>query len=270
MPSRRRLARLCAHVIAPSAAAAAAENAEQQQQQQQQQQQLTERQLSGPMTAAALGDALLPLRDSAPLMADAAALRARLDDDGYLFLKGFHARAAVLAARSELLAHLSSRDTDPSDPIFQPGRALDEAVFGGRGYVPGHAQWPGVGGDRTGVRPAFLGVVNSPKLMGFFGSLLGGAAKTFDHKWLRVVPPGNGNSAHCDIVYMGAGSRELYTVWTPLGDVPLAMGPLAVMVGSHRHQQLQETYCTMDTHTYLNDTPDFKYGRLAADFLGAQ
>ena len=48
------------------------------------------------------------------------------------------------------------------------------------------------------------------------------------------------------------------------------MGPLAVMAGSHKHQQLQETYCTMDTHTYLKDSPDFKFGRLAADFLGTR
>ena len=41
------------------------------------------------------------------------------------------------------------------------------------------------------MRPAFLGVVNSPKLMDFFSRLLGGPSTTFDHKWLRVVPPGN-------------------------------------------------------------------------------
>ena len=88
--------------------------------------------------------------------------------------------------------------------------ALGDAVFGGRhpsGLV-GHREWGGVDGEDS-VRPAFLGVVNSPTLMDFFSRLLGGPSTTFDHKWLRVVPPGNANSAHTDIVYMGDGARSL-------------------------------------------------------------
>ena len=45
---------------------------------------------------------------------------------------------------------------------------------------------------------------------------------------LRVVGSGDNTGAHYDIVYMGRGTRNVYTVWTPLGDLPFAMGPLAV------------------------------------------
>jgi hypothetical protein len=184
----------------------------------------------GPVTAAALGDELQPLRVSSDILDDTAALRERLAEDGYLFLPGFHEQGAVHAARTELLQYLQSRDDDPANPVFKPGTYLNDAVFGGRAVTfAGHRDWPGVGGDQRGVRPNFLNVVNAPKLMDFFSSILGGASTTFDHKWLRVVPPGNGNSAHCDIVYMSGGAQELYTVWTPLGDVPLEMGPLAVL-----------------------------------------
>lgn len=226
--------------------------------------------LYAPMTAASLGGELQQLCDSSGILGDTAALRLRLAEDGYLFLPGFHERAAVMEGRRELLEHLASCDDDPEHPIFKPGTALDDAVFGGRAFTPSHRSWPGVGGDQRGVRPAFLNVVNAPKLMDFFTGILGGRSATFDHKWLRVVPPGNGNSAHCDIVYMGNGARDLYTVWTPLGDVPLKMGPLAVAVGSHRHQQLQSTYTTIDTHSYLSTGPDFKFAKVAANFLGAQ
>lgn len=226
--------------------------------------------LCAPMTAASLGGELQLLRDSSGVLEDTAELRLRLAEDGYLFLPGFHKRAAVMEGRRELLEYLASCDDDPAHPIFKPGTALDEAVFGGRAFTPSHRSWPGIGGDQRGVRPAFLSVVNAPKLMDFFTRILGGRSTTFDHKWLRVVPPGNGNSAHCDIVYMGNGARDLYTVWTPLGDVPLDMGPLAVAIGSHRHQKLQSTYTTIDTHHYLSTGPDFKFARVAANFLGAE
>jgi len=252
-----RLARLAAHVGAPAPNRAAAVEL------------LEDEELLAPMTAAGLGEELQPLLDSAPALEDTALLRERLNDDGYLFLRGFHERADVMAARTELLEHLASHDDDPANPIFAPDTALGDAVFGGRhpsGLV-GHRAWGGVDGEES-VRPAFLGVVNSPKLMDFFSRLLGGPSATFDHKWLRVVPPGNANSAHADIVYMGDGARSLFTCWTPLGDVPLSDGPLAIALGSHRHPKLQGTYCQMNTHQYLCEGPDFPRGRLAAHFLG--
>ena len=45
---------------------------------------------------------------------------------------------------------------------------------------------------------------------------------------------------------MGRGTQQLVTSWTPIGDVPLDMGPLAILVGSHRFDLLKETYGNMD------------------------
>ena len=33
---------------------------------------------------------------------------------------------------------------------------------------------------------------------------------------------------HCDRVFMGRGSERVLTCWTPLGDVPVALGPIAL------------------------------------------
>ena len=65
---------------------------------------------------------------------------------------------------------------------------------------------------------------------------------TYDYKWLRVVGPGNFTGAHYDIVYMGRGTPNVLTCWTPIGDIPLKMGPLAILVGSHRFEHMKETY----------------------------
>jgi ectoine hydroxylase-related dioxygenase (phytanoyl-CoA dioxygenase family) len=40
--------------------------------------------------------------------------------------------------------------------------------------------------------------------------------------------------AHVDNVYMCRGTDQLYTMWTPMGDVTTEMGTLAMCEGSHR------------------------------------
>jgi ectoine hydroxylase-related dioxygenase (phytanoyl-CoA dioxygenase family) len=60
------------------------------------------------------------------------------------------------------------------------------------------------------------------------------------------VGPGSNTGAHYDIVYMGRGTQNVYTCWTPLGDVSYDLGPLALLVGSHRFERVKETYGRMD------------------------
>ena len=50
------------------------------------------------------------LRDSASLLEQPVSLRARLAEDGYLFLRGVLDRDAVMAARQEVLARLAAVD----------------------------------------------------------------------------------------------------------------------------------------------------------------
>ena len=52
-----------------------------------------------------------------------------------------------------------------------------------------------------------------------------------------------------DNVYMSRGTSELYTMWTPLGDVTTDMGTLAVVESSNIHKnfmRFQETYGSCD------------------------
>ena len=45
---------------------------------------------------------------------------------------------------------------------------------------------------------------------------------------------------------MGGGTQNLYTCWTPLGDVPLETGPIVLCLGSHRAEVLRDTYWAAD------------------------
>jgi ectoine hydroxylase-related dioxygenase (phytanoyl-CoA dioxygenase family) len=175
------------------------------------------------------------LRDSTDVLGDADSLRQRMAEDGYLLLRGLHPREKVEAARDHILANLDSNgQIDRSQPI-------SEAVVadGGRGAF--------LGGSKTLTRSKpFLNLVESLEIMSFFARFLESDVLTFDYKWLRVVGPGDFTGAHYDVVYMGRGTLDLYTCWTPLVDVPYALGPLAILEGSHRIEHIRETYGKMD------------------------
>jgi ectoine hydroxylase-related dioxygenase (phytanoyl-CoA dioxygenase family) len=94
--------------------------------------------------------------------------------------------------------------------------------------------------------PEFLKVVNHPRVFSFFEKLLGGEVLTLDYKWPRAVNSGGNTGAHYDIVYMGRGTKNLYTMWTPFGDVSLELGTLALLLGSQNFEKIKQTYGEMD------------------------
>ncbi len=175
------------------------------------------------------------LRDSNSLINNPDALQARMEEDGYLLLRGVQLNEKVLAAREMIIRNMA--EIDQLDTRFP----LMDAVVkeGARGAFHG--------GSKALTRdPAFLNLVESPEIMGFFANFLKAEVLTFDYKWLRLVGPGDFTGAHYDIVYMGRGTPNLYTCWTPLGDVSYDLGPLAILSGSHRIDRLKQTYGTMD------------------------
>lgn len=181
------------------------------------------------------GERLGTLRDANDLLGDNAALHARMKEDGYLLIRGLHNPDNVRAARRVVLENLQANNQiDDSHP-------LDEGVArpGAKGGFLG-------GAKAVTHTPEFLSVVEGREVMDFFAEFLEAPVLTYDYKWLRAVQPGSFTGAHYDVVYMGRGTKNVYTTWTPLGDVPYEKGPLALLVGSHRFQRLKETYGEMD------------------------
>ena len=175
------------------------------------------------------------LRDANELIEQPDALKARIEEDGYLFIRGLHDREKVKATRRFLLEKLDENEQlDRSYP-------LDDAIpaEGKRGMFWG-------GNKAVTHQPAFLNLVESPEIMNFCEHYYDAPVITYDYKWLRVIGPGNFSGAHYDIVYMGRGTKNLLTVWTPISDISFDMAPLLVLVGSHRFEVVKETYGKMD------------------------
>ncbi len=177
------------------------------------------------------------LRDANDVLHDTDALRERLENDGYLLIRGFHDRDKVLKARRNMLSKLQKMgrlmpDTELEDGIIGP--EAKDAFFGG---------------FRDKLKedmPDLVELSESERVMKFFDRLLGGPSITYDYKWPRAVAKGGNTGAHYDIVYMGRGTKRLYTVWTPLGDVPLQAGPLVVCLGSQHFERVKSTYGQLD------------------------
>ena len=178
--------------------------------------------------------------------ADPETLRDRMAEDGYLFLRSYLNRDEVLAARRHILEQLAADgQLDPSAAVMNGVPKAGTKLF----FQPELAQKN---------NPPLQHLLYSPQgnLMEFYRSFLGGEVRHFDFTWLRCISPGLGTPSHCDIVYMGRGTRKLFTAWVPLGDIDFQLGGLMILEGSHKNVQLQQTYGQRDVDSYCTNKPD--------------
>jgi ectoine hydroxylase-related dioxygenase (phytanoyl-CoA dioxygenase family) len=192
------------------------------------------------MSPSALGE----LRDSADFANDPKALNERMREDGYLFLRGYLDRDQVLEARAELTRRLAAHGSlDENYPAL-------EAV--GR---PGGGS-PGFDAMAVDNRP-LKRLLYTGRMMALYERLLGGEVRHYDFTWLRAVAGGGkGAYPHCDVVYMGRGTWNLFTAWTPLGDIPFELGGLMILEDSHHKSFRLRKYLGRDVDSYCTNYPD--------------
>lgn len=157
-------------------------------------------------------------------------------EDGYLYLPGFLDRAEVAAVRRTIC-----------QTLFDEGALMEGSDIELALAAPGLQM--AFRADLANRSAALKSLLYGPQMMGFYDELLGGPATHYDYTWMRVVAPGKGSLPHCDIVYMGRGTPNVFTAWVPLGDISLAAGGLIILEGSHRDPELRQGYCTMDVDT---------------------
>jgi hypothetical protein len=166
------------------------------------------------------------LTDSRAHAEDPETLRARLGVDGYLFLRGLLPRARVEAAGAAVHAALAAggwadgagRPTGATRAV----NALDAA---------GDPAYRRAAGAAEFNRIPYL----SP-LRNLVRGLLGAEAFSYPVKVLRAVypegaKPPRGRYIHQD--YIGAAVNDMLTSWVPLMPIPIRLGGLAVLPGSH-------------------------------------
>lgn len=178
------------------------------------------------------------LNERTNLVDDGASLRAALDADGYLLLRGVLPRDDVLAARNEVFSRLAE-----VGEIKQP--AIDGMPTGTSNR---QEKFPDLGAFWRSVceGPALRSVTHAGPMLDIMSRILDGPVRPFDFLWLRAMAPGRASAFHFDHVYMNKGTDRLFTVWTALGDVPLEDGPMLLVEGSHRWEDLIRQYRGFD------------------------
>jgi len=177
------------------------------------------------------------LRDSMDAIDDIAALRERMAQDGYLYLPGYLDRDEVLEARQVVTDRLAAQGfLDPNYPSIEAVAAHDANVA----FKP----------DLATDNPPLMKVLYAGRMMEFYARFLCGEVRHFDYTWFRAVGPGKGTPPHLDIVYMGRGTTNLYTAWTPLGDISLEIGGVMVLEKSNHHEKLRNGYGRKDVDTF--------------------
>lgn len=180
------------------------------------------------------------LLDSSDAIFDAPILRERMERDGYLFLPGLLNRDEVLDARRAITARLAQSgqllpDSDPMDARPHPNVTTS--------FSPHLAQ------DNSEL----MRVLYDGPMMEFWARFFGENVRHFDFTWFRATAPGAATPPHTDAVYMNRGTLDLFTAWTPMGDVRLENGPLMVLEGSHRHTKLRANYSSKDVDAFCQN-----------------
>jgi ectoine hydroxylase-related dioxygenase (phytanoyl-CoA dioxygenase family) len=163
-------------------------------------------------------------------MSDAGRLRTRMRDDGYLFLPGIAPREKLIELRREMLGILESAGW-----IKSAHGSLD-AIWSGAGpFTEGEPQYMAVYQQIINA-PRFRAWADESVFTDIVSKIVAGPVLAHRLRIGRVTFPSNvaqTTAAHQDFEYI-RGTAETYTIWTPVGDCPIALGGLAVLRGSHR------------------------------------
>jgi len=209
-----------------------------------------------PVPATLLGE----MTDSAGLVDEPELLRRRLEDDGYLYLKGVLPRAAVAAARREVFSRLVEvgEITPPADAGIATGdsrRAELEPDLG--------AFWRSVS-QGTSLRALSHGDAITRVMTLVFGE----PVRAQDYLFLRPAARGRATGLHFDYPFFTRAHDRVATVWMPIGPVPVCDGPLVVVENSHRLRDLIDPMIGFDISR--DDTRKADFGSDAISFAQAR
>lgn len=172
------------------------------------------------------------LTDSTALLTTPDRLRSRVAEDGYLLLRGVLDVGEVLAARRAVFARLVK-----VGEIAEP--AIDGITTGGSRRAE-LVDDLGVFWRSVTDTPPLRRVTNGPRLGQVMQAVLGTPVRAMDYIFLRACQPGRATGLHYDFPFFTRSTPRVYTVWLPLGPVPVSDGPVVLVEGSRGFTDILE------------------------------
>jgi ectoine hydroxylase-related dioxygenase (phytanoyl-CoA dioxygenase family) len=165
---------------------------------------------------------------------DAEELRRRLADEGYLFFKKLQNPDKLRALRKDMTRIFYDSGwlvagTDPMDGIADPARRCTE----------GDLEYNEVY-HRIYRLESFHRLPHESELTSVVERIMGRPAIALPGKKARIWFPKfteHTTPTHQDFVHY-QGTFDALTCWSPVGDCPIELGPLAVMPGSHKTKKV--------------------------------
>ena len=178
---------------------------------------------------------VVPFDDATDRLEDPAGLRALARDAGALFFRGLLGSSTIGALRAWVREACVERGwAEPADDDPPRLTAKAGATMCGHGWDD--PQWVELQrGFRT--TPELAEVAGDAGLIGIVETLLEEPPRlaTTNFCWLKLPgSPEHTTLPHQDLFYLPDCPR-IWTVWVPLVDTPIEVGPHGVVKGSHRH-----------------------------------
>jgi len=174
-----------------------------------------------------------PFVDATPQLADPAALGALAAELGYLYVPRLLPDDLVAPVRAVVRAiaarhgWVTPDPTNPSEVLAVPGARLTGRGFDDPRFVELQRE--------VMADPAFQALVTDARVMDLLAAAAGEpmALATANHTWLKLPgSPEHTTLPHQDLYYLPT-CPKMWTLWVPLVDTPMDVGPLGVVPRSH-------------------------------------
>ena len=192
---------------------------------------------------------IAPLRESTPVVSGGEEIRRQLADEGYLFFRGVLDVDDVMAAREEIFTRLMEVGEITPPAI--------EGIFSGESRRRELVDDLGRFWQSVSEGAAFRQVSHGPQVRTILSTIFGEPARAHDFIFLRPSPVGRMSNLHYDYPFFARGSDRVLTVWIPLGPVPVSDGPLIIVEGGDRFEDLLKP--TLDADVDSNSAPKVSF-----------
>ena len=173
--------------------------------------------------------AFLPMEISNDLLDDTAGLRARFEEDGYLYFSQVIDPSRIQQLRRRMLQVLDECGW------LAPGSVLMRGAAGVEPRREGDPEFLRVY-DELQKLEEFHTLAHDDRLLAIMRTVLGPTAFPHPLKIARIGFPGHfevSTPPHQDYPN-NQGTEKLTASWIPVGDIPSELGGLAILRGSHR------------------------------------
>jgi len=161
-----------------------------------------------------------------------------LEEDGYIYIKNVINEDEIAKAREDIFQKLGSVSElkQPFSDGIASGKSNRDIMFPDRGKF-----W-----EQVSNTSSLRNITNGKTLNSIFDKIFGTPSVGFDFIFLRAVAGGKFTHMHCDAGFFTRETQKVLTCWLVFTDVPLDKGPLFIIEGSHKYEDIYKKYYGFD------------------------